>query len=294
MPENEVEARTTALRSSAIWQAILSRNPFFACTHIEIRNKNFGRSLGERIAARHVLVASFVAEDCLAVMAQIIGTAAGLIAGLAVAVLLMMIPLAVAGFLFSAESFFNAGTFLLNQSWRHYAGWVLIGVTAFFCPYLLLGIPINVSLRFFRPIHHAFAAKKAWRELRRHRDNNDPTACMPDKVASRHFTVSDGPFFRLIKITWWVISRITVLIFGIATLATFTVLYLKLGAMFLKQDVLLMAFLGCLMLCGLCYPYAFLHSRMGAGALDHLINSLFQGESYREALGQALGSMGVD
>jgi hypothetical protein len=294
MPEDDVEARTTALKSSAIRQAVLRRNPFFACARIEIQNRNFGRSPGERIAARHAFqAASFVAVDCLAAIAQTIGAAVGLIVGLAVAVLLVVIPLATAGYLLSTESSFKAGTFLLNQSWGHYVGWMLCCVTAFLCPSLLLGIPIGLSLCFFWPVRDLFAAKKARRELRRHRDNNDPTARRPDNAASHRFNVNDGPFFRLIKILWRVISRITVLICGLLTLASFALLYLKLGAVCLKQDVLLMMIIGGMMLYGLRFPYAFLHSRMGTGAIDYLISSLFQGEPYREALGQALGSMGV-
>jgi hypothetical protein len=295
MPEDEVEAGTTALRSSAIRQAVLRRNPFFACTRIEIRNKNFGRSPGERMAARRAFqAASCVAVDCLAAVAQIIGAAVGLIVGLAAAVLLVVIPLAMAGSLMSTESSFKAGTLLLNQSWEHYAGWTLCCVTAFFCPYLLLGIPIDSSLRFFRPIHGLFAARKARRGIRRHRDNNDPAAHTPDHVASYNFNSNEGSFLRLVKIVWWMISRITVLICGVLALACFAMLYLKLGAVLLKQDMLLIIVIGSMMLYGLSLPYLFLRSRMGTGAIDHLISLLFQGEPYREALRRALGPRGVD
>jgi hypothetical protein len=295
MPEDKVTTSTTTLRSSAIRQAVLRRNHFFACSRIEIQNKNFGRTPDRRIATRHSLqAASFVVVDCLAAVAQTIGAAVGLMVGLAVTVLLVVIPLVIAGYLLSTESSsVKAGAFLLNQSWEHYVGWMLCCVTAFLCPYLLLGIPMGLSLCFFWPIRGLFAAKKAHRQLRRHRDNNDPSARMQDNAASHHFNANDGPVLRLIKVLWWVILRITVLICGILTLVSFAMLYLKLGAVCLKQDALPMMILGGVMLYGLRFPYAFLHSRMGIGAIDHLINSLFQGEPYRQALGQTLGSMGV-
>jgi hypothetical protein len=295
MSGDELTARTTALKSSAIRQAVLKRNPFLACERIEIQNENFGRSLRDRIVARHEFqTAVYATEVCLTVIAQIIGAAVGLIAGLAVAVVLLMISLAVAGALLSADSSFSGGIFLFNQSWRHYAGWALGGVTAFFCPYLLLGIPTDLSLRFFWPIHGLFAAKKTLREIQCDSGNNDPAARVPVEVPRHHLSMKNGPFFQLVKVVWLVISRITVLSSGIGALACFAILYLKLGAMIFKQDVLLAAGIGFLMLCGLSFPYAFLHSRMGTRAVDHLISSLFHGEPYGEALREALASIGED
>jgi hypothetical protein len=294
MPEDKVTAGATALKSDAIRLAVLRRNPFFNCARIEIRNKDFGCSPGERNATRRAFqAASCVAVDCLAAITQTIGAAVGLIVGLAVAVLLVVIPLEVAGYLLSTEASSRTGTFLLNQSWGHYVGWMLCCVTAYLFPYLVLGIPIGLSLRFFWPIHRLFTAKKARREIRSGRDNNDPAARVPDDVTNYRLNLTDSPFCRPIKVIWWVISRITISCAGLWALACFAILYLKLGTMLLKQDAVLMIVIGGMMLYALRFPYAFLHSRMGTGAIDHLISSLFQGESYREALGQALGSMGV-
>ena len=297
MPD-EIRASTPTLRQSAIRQvALQQRNPFFASQRIAIQDKDFGRSPGERVMASQAFqIASRLIEDSLAAFAEAISLTLGLLTGLALAVPLIVIPLVTACFLMCADHsssveaslFSQIGAFLLSQSWRHYVGWLLSGVTAFFCPYLLLGLPLDCALRFFRPVHGLVDARKMLRALERDSGNDDPAALVSAPVSGPLSTMDPDPFPRPVARIWWIVAGFTVAVSGVGVMACFVILYIKLGALRVHQDLLIAVTIGTLMFAGLYFPCEFLGSRIGMRAVEELISGLSQGEPYGKALGHAL------
>lgn len=279
----------------AMQHVLSKRNRFSNCPRLQIPDESYRRRPSHRIADSATIQVSLrLLETASGLICRSVAVIAGIMLGLTFAFLICGVLLRFCVFVLGSNPSQGIQALILEQSWRNYVGWMLLGVSVFLCPYLLLGLPTRFGLISFDTADGFFSKRKILKELQRENENNDPTLWKPQAIGhcrTRHGNRSSGliesPLFKVAAI----LGTYTAGFAG----GSLLLIYLKCAIFLLLKDVGTFIFLsfftgGLTLILGYWILIWFFRSiTCGGLAVIQFLEQLLDNEPYRSALGGAIG-----
>ena len=278
---------STKPHQEAIQQLIRQRNPFHANPVLKLRHPGL-RHLWHhpRLRQYHRQLAAFAfnATERFTKYLLVITT---LSLGFVLAALLIALPLAIALYLLKFNLNEISLRLVTEQSWPNYSSWLLISSTLFCLPYWCWGLPLALTLRYYRPLHHWYTRRRLQAQLQA--IHCDDPAYLSAQIA-RHplMTGRVRPSPRVVhsvETSGKIIGTIT----GTLAVSLCLILFVKLIPLLWQHGQLgqsLVIFLGCP--AGLYLPILLFRSFRSGQAVTDLVMALLRGSSYGEAMMAAL------